>query len=306
MTTKYFKENPEKIPELDTLVDVLLFEVSNHFKMGTGSHKDKLLHWIGHLPAKRFAIIMQEFDRMIAEDNIWQAARGVLSHFSEGWVCNGQENVPKEGPLLVVANHPGAADSLACMAAVERTDQHLIAFERPLLVAMPNAGRHVIYVEEENPLRYDVMRTVIDMLKRGDAVIMFPKGNLEPDPGLMLGAPDSIRRWSTSIGVFLSKVPETKLLPLIIGNVYAAKAWNCILAKKAHNLKTRQQIAMVMQAIMQRMFPNGGWKVPVHVTIPPCISVRDVSNKLDPHQINLAIRDYVVEQLIMKYPKTCD
>ncbi|MCJ7696016.1 MAG: 1-acyl-sn-glycerol-3-phosphate acyltransferase [Anaerolineaceae bacterium] len=305
MTAKYFKDKPEIIPDVDTLIDVLIFEVSNHFKIGTGSFLDKMLHWLGHLPAQRFAIIMQQFDKSIAERSIWEAARGALNHFTDGWVCKGKENVPRSGPLLVIANHPGAADSVAIMAAVERSDQRMIAIERPLLASMPNASRHMIYLEEENPLRYDIMRTIIDVLREGDSVIIFPRGNLEPDPGLMVGAIDSIRHWSESLGVFLSKAPDTKVLPLIIGNAYSPKAWDSIIARRAQNLKTRQQIAMVMQAVMQRMFPNGGWKIPIHVTVSPCLSARDISKKLDPRQLNLAIRAYVAEQLAMEYPNTC-
>ena len=79
---------------------------------------------------------------------------------------------------------PDAADSVAAMAAIERTDQSMIVIERPMLVAMPNFSQHMIYVDEENPARFGLMRSVIQRLKDGKTVIMFPRGNLEPDPGL--------------------------------------------------------------------------------------------------------------------------
>lgn len=305
MTAKYFKDRPEKFPDLDTLIDVLLFEVSNHFKIGIGSSLDKVVRCLGYLPAKRFALIMRQFDNLIVEKNIWQAAREVLNQFTDGWKFKGQENIPKDGPLLVVANHPGVADSVACMAAVERVDQRMIAIERPMLVAMPNASRYMIYLEEENPLRFDVMRTIMDALRKGEAVIIFPRGNLEPDPAFIPGAVDSVKRWSESVGVFLSKVPDTKVLPLISANVVAPKAWNCLLARNAQNLKMRQQIAMVMQAVMQRVFSKGGWKIPIHVIASPCLSAGEISKNLDPHQLNLGVRAYVIEQLGLEYPKTC-
>ncbi len=100
----------------------------------------------------------------------------------------------------MVANHPVMADSLAAMAAIQRTDQNMIVIERPVLVAMPNASRHMIFVDEENPLRIDLVRRVIRKLQGGETVIMFPRGNLEPDPALTPGAATShqigLRVWA--------------------------------------------------------------------------------------------------------------
>ena len=80
----------------------------------------------------------------------------------------------------MVANHPGGADSMAAMASLKRDDQHLLVNERPMLRAMPNASRHLIYIDEASPTKFDIMRRVINLLQNGESVIIFPRGNLEP------------------------------------------------------------------------------------------------------------------------------
>jgi hypothetical protein len=306
MTARYFREVPKQIPDIETLVDILLFEVANHFKLGQRSTIYKMINWLGRVPAKRFAAIMQQFDRMVAEKSIWEAARDALKEFTDGWDVRGLEGVPASGPLLVLANHPGAADSVAAMAAIERNDQSMIVLERPMLVAMPNFSQHMIYVDEENPARLGLMRSVIQKLKDGQTVIMFPRGNLEPDPGLDAGAVESINHWSESIGLFLSKVPDTIVQPLFISNVIVPKAWQSLIARWARSFKNRQQIAMILQVAMQRIFPNGGWKIPVRVTAPKYVPARDLSGQLEPRELTRELIAFMKTQMKLEFPQQVD
>lgn len=303
MTARYFREAPKQIPDIETLVDILLFEINNHFKLGQRSMISRMIDWMGKVPAKRFASIMQRFDRMVADKSIWEAARDALKEFTDGLNGRGLEGVPTSGPLLVVANHPGAADSVAAMAAIERNDQSMIVLERPMLVAMPNFSKHMIYVDEENPARLGLMRSVIQKLKEGQTVITFPRGNLEPDPGLSSDAVESINHWSESIGLFLSKVPDTIVQPLLISNVIVPKAWKSLIALRAKSIKNRQQIAMILQIAMQRLFPNGGWKIPVNVTALKSVSARELSGWLDPRELNRELIGYMKAQMKLEFPR---
>ena len=303
MTARYFQEAPKTIPDIETLVDVLLFEVANHFKLGKRSMIYKIINRFGKVPAKRFAAIMQRFDQMVGEKSIWEAARDVLEEFTDSWDAKGLKGVPASGPLLVVANHPGSADSVAAMAAIERTDQSMIVIERPMLVAMPNFSQYMIYVDEENPARFGLMRSVIQRLNDGKSVIMFPRGNLEPDPGLVTGAVESIDHWSDSIGLFLSKVPDTIVQPLLISNVIVPKAWQSLIALRAKSIKNRQQIAMILQVAMQRVFPKGGWKIPIKVTAPESVSARDLSGRLDPRELTKELIAFMKSQMKLEFPQ---
>ena len=302
MTARYFQEAPQIMPDMETLVDVILFEFSNHFNVSPRSIIHSIIHWFGHFPAARFAKIMQQFDRSISEKSIWEAAGEVLHEFTDGWVVNTQAEIPASGPMLVVANHPGMADALAAMAAVQRADQNMIVIERPILVAMPNASRHMIFVDEDNHLRIDLVRKVIQKLQSGETVIMFPRGNLEPDPALTSGATTTLANWSASIGLFLSKVPETILQPLLISNVYAPKAWFSQVSRWAQTTKLRQQVSMVLQVAMQRVFPKGGWKVPLHVSVPPALATRDISCTYNPHELNAGVIAYMRELIVKEFP----
>jgi hypothetical protein len=118
MTARYFRETPKTIPDIETLVDVMIFEVANHFKLGKRSTIYKVLDRLGQVPPKRFAAIMQRFDQLVGKKSIWEAARDVLKEFTDGWDAKGLKGVPASGPLLVVANHPGSAESVAAMAAI--------------------------------------------------------------------------------------------------------------------------------------------------------------------------------------------
>lgn len=303
MAARYFKEPPKEIPSKEVLTDVLLFEVVHQFKIRHGSALYRLLHWLGKTPAERFADIMQHFDHMIAESSLWQAARSILPQFVSGINLSGQSAIPSEGPVLIAGNHPGGADAIAAIASVERKDVHMMVIEHSMLTAMPNFNHQLINVEEDNPFRFDVMRHVIKLLEKGEAVIIFPRGNLEPDPLLYPGALESLKHWSTSLGLFLSKVPETIFQPLLISNTVVPKAWSSLIAKHARTMKSRHQIAMVLQTAMQRLSPNGGWKIPINLNAAPGISARDLEPSLDANALNRAVRAYFAEQMRAKFPQ---
>lgn len=303
MAARYFSKPPQQIPSKEVLTDVLLFEIVNQFRIKPGSALYRLIHWLGKAPASRFADIMQRFDHLVAERSLWEASRDVLPHFTSGFNLYAEGSIPKEGPLLVVSNHPGAADSIAAMASVERSDTYLMVIEHSMLTAMPNLNRRLINLVEENPFRYDVMQDVIQKLRNGKSVIIFPRGNLEPDPALYPGVLTSLQEWSSSIGLFLSKVPETFLQPLLMSNVVSPRAWNSLIAKSARSTKTRHQIAMVLQIALQRLMRGDKWKIPIKVNVPMGLTARELDSSLGAKALNQALRAYIKEAMISVFPK---
>jgi len=303
MTAKFFSEPPKEIPDLQTLKDVLIFEIIDHFKLQDKSLISEAIREFGRKPALRFAEMMQRFDRLVAEMSIYEAACDVLRRLTGGYSVKQAELIPHDGPLLVVANHPGGADSMAAMASLKRDDQHLLVNERPMLRAMPNASRHLIYIDEASPTKFDIMRRVINLLQSGESVIIFPRGNLEPDPMLYPGALDAIKLWSKSVGVFLNKVPETILQPLIISNVVVPQAWQSLLAKMAaNNIKRRHQIAMIYQTARQLISPKDGWNPIVNISAVKSVTAKELASSLNIDQLNQALQTYIGEQMLKEFP----
>lgn len=100
MAARYFPETPKTISDIETLVDVLIFEVANHFKIGKRSTIYKVLDRLGQVTAKRLAAIIQRFDQMVGEKRVGEAARDVLKEFTDGWDAKKLKGVPASGPLM--------------------------------------------------------------------------------------------------------------------------------------------------------------------------------------------------------------
>jgi hypothetical protein len=127
--------------------------------------------------------VLARFDRRIAERGIALAAAAALDDLGATWVTEG--TVPARGPLLVVANHPGAYDALVLFAALGRDDVAVLAADRTFLRALPELERrHLLLVQEQgNALsRFRGVRRAFRHLASGGALIHFGAGRIEPDP----------------------------------------------------------------------------------------------------------------------------
>ena len=295
---KYSNTFPEPAlppPSVEEMARAVIQDISEHFHFNTDTWRYALLHKLAMIPARNFMRLLRACDIKVATQSLWEAARDLLPRFSGGWEVTGFETVPKTGPLLVVSNHPGAVDSIAALALLERQDVNLLAFERPTLKVLPNTSEHLYYMDEHNPTRIDIMRGLIQLLARGKAVVIFPRGTLEPDPARYPGALESVKHWSESLGVFLSRVPETRLQVILTRNVLTPQAWNHPLARLGKTLRQRHQIGMILQGAVQQFF--GAWKIPVRVSLPEAVPARTLSRDLDPREINRELKRYVAGEM---------
>src|SRR5918992_420122 len=166
-------ERPERI---EVLTRVCVDELLEAFGLGGPGRVRRLLEPFSRVPAKRLASQVATYDEVVGESGLAAGAVWALERMVRRVEVEGRENVPQEGPLLLVANHPGLADSLALFATVPRRDLRVVAAERPFLKALPNTSRYLISVSETSPGRLGVVRSAVRHLKNGGGGLDLPRG----------------------------------------------------------------------------------------------------------------------------------
>lgn len=102
-------------------------------------------------PARRFARQVQHLDDLVAAGGLPAGARWALRTFTHSLTTIGREQVPLDGPLLAVANHPGLTDAMALVVALEaRPDLKIVALDRQFLRAIPAVAARLLWVADHD------------------------------------------------------------------------------------------------------------------------------------------------------------
>ncbi|MEN9933510.1 MAG: hypothetical protein RLZZ387_89 [Chloroflexota bacterium] len=203
------------------------------------------------LPARRFARQLVTFDRIVGDKGLPAAGGYIIERFARSFAVLGAEHVPAAGPLLVVSNHPGMADAMGLWVGLARDDLRIIAAERPLLRALPNTCRHLIYVDDSSPRgRSGSLRAAAAHLRSGGALLTFPAGHIEPDPAVRPGAVDSLRSWSPSVALLARLAPETLVLPAAVGGVISTTSMRNPAARVFPEQRDRDWAAATLQVLV--------------------------------------------------------
>ncbi len=132
-----------------------------------------------------------------------------------GYRRYGIRRVPLKGPILVVSNHQSYLDSVAVGTALyPRVATHLARsglFKFSPFAGLIRAFNAVSIKEEEGDL--GAIRTVIDRLRLGDAVIIYPEGSRTDN-----GEVQPFRRGATLI----AKKSGCTVLPVAIDGAFNA------------------------------------------------------------------------------------
>jgi len=239
-------ERPERIEVLTRVCVDQLLEAFGVGEPGAGRRSQELL---SRVPAKRLARQIATYDEIVGQSGLAEGGAWALERMARRVEVEGRENVPPEGPLLLAANHPGLADSLALFATVARRDLRVVAAEKPFLKALPNTSRYLISVAETAPGRFGVVRNAARHLRGGGAVLTFPGGEIEPDPAVLPGATDALGRWSESLDLFARLVPDLTVVPAVVSGVLSPTALHNPLIFVRHQPRDREWLAATLQML---------------------------------------------------------
>jgi 1-acyl-sn-glycerol-3-phosphate acyltransferase len=204
----------------------------------------------------RFAEISAIFDDYVNKFGFNEAMRRITPYFVSDLRVWGQGNVPTEGPLLVISNHPGSYDSIAISAALPRNDLKIVAGGYPFLRHLPAASQNLIFVSADIQERTRSLRNAIRHLQHGSSLLIFPSGRVEPDPAVLPGASRAMSDWSPSLELILRRVPDAQVLITIASGVLSPRFLGHPLIRFWRQKRDPQTVAEVLQVLIQMLFPN--------------------------------------------------
>lgn len=257
---------------LDTLTQINLDDFFD--SMGVRRLRPTPLRWLFWPPARRFARLMVEFDDRVGAQGLAAGSAWLLQKMTGGLKVAGRSHIPASGPVFILSNHPGMADTIALFASLGlRPDLRVIALERPFLQALPNVSQQMIYVPTSEAERMRVVRAGVKHLKQGGALLTFPAGEIEPDPAAFGSneAAASLLRWSDSIELFARLAPQTPLIPAIVSHVVSPAALHHPLTRLRPTQRDKEKMAAALQ-VMWPPYQNRAARVafgPPVVSQPP-------------------------------------
>lgn len=183
-----------------------------------------LLEIISWPATQRLARQVQTFDNLVGSAGLRSAGAWLLGQYIDRFAVSGQANIPRSGPVLLVANHPGLFDTVGLFTAIPRDDLLVIAADRPFLRALPHISRRLITLNEATNDRLRVVRQATRHLRSGGALLTFPAGRIEPDPASMADADATLPEWAENVTAFARLVPALPVVPMIVSGVISQAA----------------------------------------------------------------------------------
>jgi hypothetical protein len=199
---------------------------------------------------------LARFDGRIEATGLATAAAAMLDELGARWHRLGKRP-PVRGPLLVVANHPGAYDALVLLAALERDDVAIVAADRMFLRAMPGLRKHLVFVPDAPSGtalgRAIGVRQALAHLAAGGALLHFGAGCIEPDPAFVVAGADPLLPWQSGTGALVRGAAGSAgaVVPAVVEGVHSPRAKRLFVTRLAerHGLTT---LAPLLQVAIPR------------------------------------------------------
>jgi putative hemolysin len=235
---------------LQRLTQLCVDDLISAFGLGGTGPGRAVMESISRIPARRLAHQILTYDKIVGESGLGTGGAWALKRLSRNTSIEGQENVPREGPLLLVSNHPGLADAVALFAAIPRDDLRVIAADRPFLEALTNTSRYLLTIRGTSAGRSGVVRTAARHLRGGGVVLTFPGGRIEPDPAVLPGAVEALDRWSSSADLFARLIPGLEVVPVVVSGVISPSALRNPLTHLRRRRRDREWLAATLQVLV--------------------------------------------------------
>ncbi len=204
----------------------------------------------------RFADLAAEFDEAVAQVGLPAAIRPYAPRFTKRIVAIGADTLPKDGPLLIVSNHPGGFDLFLILSCLPRDDVKVIVSEISILHRLPATDPYFISIGKNAGNSVGAAKAGVRQLQQGGALFLFPGGVVDPDPAFMSGAAASLERWSPSLELFLRRVPETQVVVCIVSGVLSPGWLASPVTRLREERKDQQKIAEACQTAQQLLWPH--------------------------------------------------
>jgi len=222
----------------------------------------RALRRVGRPTAARFAELLLEVDASVARLGLRAASLWGLGALHTSLRVTGAEQLPADGPLLFVSNHPGMTDTLALFAAIPRPGLRTIAARRAFLELLPNMSAPLFWVDDAAHVpaagrthaatsRMGVVRAATAHLRAGGALLTFPAGRIEPDPAVWPGAESTLADWNPSMDLFARLAPELMVVPTLVSGVFSHGAAHTPL-RRLRRTRAGQDL---LRAMLQLSFP---------------------------------------------------
>jgi 1-acyl-sn-glycerol-3-phosphate acyltransferase len=244
---------------------------------------------------RRFARDMGRFSLEIGRLGVATASRQLAARYGGEIKVGLPHRIPSEGPLLVVANHPGLMDTLAIYATLGRADVRALSRPQPLLTLLSELHRHLLFMPDEGPGRAWAVRGLLGHLRDGGSAILFPAGHLEPEPTFLRDGADPLGCWSPGLGT-LARLAVRHRIPLrIVPTAISGVLAHRIRRRFAPLIRLRRsaQGRADLVAVLQLAFPGlAATIVRVHYG-DPLDAAALVGDDLDPAVATERVRDAV-------------
>ena len=280
-----------KMADVSALTHEITLEILAAFGLPKNKWAEMTIGSFFKKPATKFSQMMASIDHNLAQFGYREAARNLLPKFVDKATASGVENIPMEGPLLITSNHPGTIDGAAITVNMPRDDMKVFASGIPFLDNLPHLREFLIFAHRtETNARATALRRSIQHLENNGALLIFPSGQIDPDPAVLPGASESLEKWSRSIAIMLRKVPETQILPTITSGVLAKKSIYTPFAILRKDGVAKRRIMEFIQT-MRQILTRERFGLTAHVSFAPPISIKDLGNLRDADHVMHVIVD---------------